>query len=499
LVPFLIYLVIICGLIYYNGLWNIFRDDVVTRKQFTIFFLLKALAIPAFYIVYTHVYGGLEKFDTGKFYNDASVINNYGRTNPEFFLRLLVGLQDDSEGSADYINCLVHTQNWDNGAVKDFLYNDNRVVIRVHAVLHFIAFNSYFAHALFSCLFSFIGIACLYLAFKDRFKGKEVLMLAIMCFLPALWFYTGALLKEGLTMFVLGCSALHVKKFADRRTLSGLAAIAILLFISVFLKPYILLFGTLCITAYFTLEKTNVRYKTVIFISAIIVAFLMANVLSLVARGRTLPDAVIAHQQRFADAARGGIFLLDDEKFVRLSYDTTQVEPVDGKPEHFTIRKNIPYTYWLLNALHDTLQQAGNTDTLTEYKLVYRIAESKSNIDPAIYSKGILSALATGFYYSLLHPLFYNAGTALRILASVENLLIIVSFVIFFIGMAWRRKGILLPFMFVFFALCVCLLTGLATPNSGAIFRYRAPAVIFILMAALYFLPLRNHTPGKTD
>jgi hypothetical protein len=40
------------------------------------------------------------------------------------------------------------------------------------------------------------------------------------------------------------------------------------------------------------------------------------------------------------------------------------------------------------------------------------------------------------------------------------------------------------------FALGLCLLIGLTTPNSGAIFRYRSPAVIFILLAALYYLPV---------
>jgi hypothetical protein len=442
--------------------------------------------------VYTRIYGGISDFDTGKFFHDAKVINEYGRAHPRFFLRLLLGLQDDAEGSADYVNCLVRTQNWDNGAVKDFLYNDNRVVIRLHSVLHFIAFNSWFVHALFSCFFSFLGITFLYKAFRDQFPGKEHALFIVMCFLPALWFYTGALLKEGIAMLLLGGAALQIRQLLNRISVAGVVRMAAIIFVSVFLKPYLLLYGSFCVACYFLLRKTRLIYKAAIFFAVMIFGMLLANALSGLILGRSLVNAVITHQQRFADASKGGLFLLGKEKFVRLNHDTAFVNRIPGTTDSFTIRKNVPFTYWMLSATHDTLWSSGNTDTVTRYKLLYQIAESKSNINPELYGHGPASMVITGLYYALLHPFFTNAGTALRLLASVENLFIIVSLLTVLAGFIISKKERLLPAVFIWFALCVCLLAGIATPNSGAIFRYRAPAVIFIVAAALYYLPLQK-------
>ena len=115
------------------------------------------MAIPVFYYVYQKLYGGLEKFDTGKFYNDIKVIHDFGLKDFGFYVRLLFGFQNDMPGSYDYEYCLMHTLNWDNDTMKDYLYNDNRILIRVHSIIQFIAFDSYAVQALFSCFFSFIG------------------------------------------------------------------------------------------------------------------------------------------------------------------------------------------------------------------------------------------------------------------------------------------------------------------------------------------------------
>ena len=493
---FIIYLLLFCALILSKRSGNIFTDNRITKPQFTIYFLLKALAVPVFYMVYTRIYGGISEFDTGKFYHDAKIINEYGRSHSLFYLRLLLGLQDDSEGSPDYLNCLVYTQNWDNGAVKDFLYNDNRLVIRLHSLLHFIAFNSWFAHALFSCFFSFLGITFLYRAFKDQFPEKEHLLLAVMCFLPALWFYTGALLKEGVTMLLLGSAALQIRLLTGKISTGGMLRMCVIVFISLFLKPYILLSGASCFACYFVLQKTRLRYQPAIFFCTMVAGIVLVNALAGMLAGRSLVSAVTMHQQRFADASKGGLFLLDKKKFVRLNHDTTLLKKVTAATDSFTIKKNVPYTYWLLSATHDTLRSPGNTDTVTRYKLLYQIAESKSNINPVLYGHGVTSMVLTGLYYALLHPFFINAGTGLRLHASVENLLIAISLMIIVTGFVISKKQRLLPAVFIFFALCVCLLAGIATPNSGAIFRYRAPAVIFILAAALYYLPWRTGKRG---
>jgi len=78
----------------------------------------------------------------------------------------------------------------------------------------------------------------------------------------------------------------------------------------------------------------------------------------------------------------------------------------------------------------------------------------------------------------------------LQLLASFENVMIAVCLLIIFAGLIKNRRNLFLPFVFLFFCISLCLLIGLTSPNSGAIFRYRSPAVIYLLFAALYYTDL---------
>jgi hypothetical protein len=476
-------------LIVYNGFFGLFRDPAISRKKFAFLFFLKTLAIPIFYLVYEKIYGGLEKFDSGKFYNDVKVISGVAKSDIGLYLRLLLGMQSDQKTSYDFI-MLADTVNWDNGVIKDYLYNDNRVLVRIHSLFHFISFNSYFVHALFNCFLSFVGITCLYKTFKEFFKGKETGVLVILCLFPALWFYTGALLKEGVTFFVLGCTLFLIKKIVENRHgLKDLLWLAPLLYVSCFLKPYILIFAIICFTAFFIIYRwRRIRYKTVVFFLVMITFTLGLNTVSLLVKHKSLYTAALTHQRIFSGVAKGGIFLYNKRTFLRLEYDTSLVVRVSGQPDRFRIKENAAYMYWRRAETQDTLYCAANKDTLSAYNLAYMIPVSRSNISQSVYLRHPLSVFAACLYVSLAYPLFIGAKTALLMLASFENLLILVSLIVIAAGLIRRKKENFLPLTFLFFALGICLLVGLTTPNSGAIFRYRSPAAVFILLAALYYL-----------
>ena len=482
-------------LIYRNNFFGLFKDDAVNSKTFTFLFLLKALAIPAFYFVYKKMYGGLEKFDAGKFYADATVLNDYAKADFFGYIKVLFGLQDESPGTVFFKDYLIHTNNWDNGRLKDFLYNDNRIVIRVHSIIHFIAFNSYHVHALFSCLLSFIGLTFLYKSIKQFFIGKELFVLLIICLLPALWFYTGAVLKEGLAIFVLGCMLYGIKKiFLKQHSLLSVFGFLFLIFISLLLKPYLLFFAAIYFTLFFLLTNAHkLKYKSLVMISVLGAVFFAVNSLSIILKKRSLLEAALNHQRVFADASQGGIFLLDSAKFVRLNFDSTLVKKVNKRPNYFTINKNVPFIYWEHSHQQDTLFNKANLDTLTEYKLVYQLPKSGSNISIDFSSANLFGISASCLYYSLLHPFFFNSKSMLQHLASLENLFIVFSLLICCVGFIQNKKDRFPALAFVLFALLLCLLIGITTPNSGAIFRYRSPAVIFILLAALYYLPVSKN------
>lgn len=485
---YILYLVLYLFLIYKTGVFGLAGKDPLSPRVFSIVFFYKALAVPVFYLVYKKAYGGVEGFDAGKFYHDAAVISDYASSDLSGYLKLLFGLQDELPGSALYDHCLINTYNWDNGNLPDFFYNDNRIVIRLHSLFHFIAFNSYFVHALFNCLLGFTGIIALYKSLRGWFEGKEIWLLLILCFFPTLWFYSGAVLKEGIALFVMGNTAWQLKKLSLRQsTFPGLVFLTALLTFSVLLKPYLLIPSVISFFLLFFIQQLPFKQKTILFFSSLLVLLVLVNGLTLLVKQKSLITIASDHQRLFADAAMGGIFLLDDTKFVRLEYDYKLVKKTEGKDSTYHIRSGVPFVYWEHSHQQDTLYTKYNTDTITAYKLVYDVPHSGSNIRHVNYGGNLLTAAGSYFYYSLFFPFFANAKGVLQWMASLENFAILISLILILWGLIRNKQPALPVVVWLSLALGLCLLIGATTPNSGAIFRYRSPVVVFILMSALYY------------
>jgi hypothetical protein len=484
-----LYLIVITGLLLHKRFFGLFRDNHLDKKTLAGFFLLKALAVPAFYLVYERYYGGLEFFDSGKFYHDVQVIHAYAFKNTMGFIRLMLGLQDEDPSSEIYRHCLANTLNWDNGT-KDFFYNDNRILIRLHVLLHFIAFRSWFVHALFSCFFSFAGLFMLYKSFRNCFKDREKWLFALLCFFPALWFYTGGFLKEGFTVFIMGCTVHAIRQALHFGISMRSLWLVPLLLLSFLLKPYLLLLSACCFGVFFLLNNKKPRYRPLIFLSVIALAVLLLNFATIALKGRSLGEAALKQQRVFSGMAKGGIFLAHEDIYLRLDYDSSLVKRINDSV--YTIREGVPYAYWEDTHHEDTLYNYGNTDTLTQYRLQFMTPQAGSNLQTRPYSDPVAMHILQAFYNSLFRPFFYNAKNAIAMVVSLENLLLSLSILICLFGFIRNKKDPFPPLVFLFFALSVCLLVGFTSPNTGAIFRYRAPAVIFILMSALYYLPARK-------
>ncbi|MGZ3898756.1 MAG: hypothetical protein ACXVNQ_00415 [Bacteroidia bacterium] len=451
-------------------------------------FILKILAVPAFYLFFKISYGGITKLDAGKFYADSVVMNNLAYLDFTEYLKMLFGLQDDSEGSWFFKTCIDTTNNWDNGPVKDFLYNDNRVVIRIHSLLHFIAFGSYFVHALFSCFLSFIGLTFIYKTFKEYFIGKESWLFMALCLFPTLWLYTGGLLKEGLTLFFLGLLLHCIKNVIQKKKVwRNILFLIFLVFISLHLKPYILFYGAVVFFLFFIIQQNKTRHKIVLFFSTLVLITIAINFVSVITKHRTLMEAAQKREKEFMDLSTGGIFLLDSVKFVRVPYDTNNVVRVKNKPGHYTIKQKVSFAYWEHTHQQDTLYCKSNEDTNTIYSVVYILPKAGSMVNILQGSSNLFVICLRALYYTTLHPFFVNAKGLIQQFASLENLLLCFCFVVVLVGLFTSPHAKFPGIVFLFFGLSLFILIGFTTPNSGAIMRYRTPGAIFILMSALYF------------
>ncbi len=491
-----IYLLIFAALVRYNGLFGIFDDNKITRPFFIICLFLKALAVPAFYFVYSKLYGGLEQFDSGKFYHDVQVINAYAWQDPLHFLKIIFGLQEESVHSEEFRECLAKTLYWDNGLTKEFRLNDNRMLIRIHALLHFLPFSSWWLHALFSCICSFLGLTFIYRSLQHFFPGKEKVVFLILCFFPSLWFFTGGFIKEGLAALILGIGLREVKQLAENGWSLRTLALVVVALLSFVLKPYLLLWSLFCFFLLFLISYKERKRGNLIFALCCLMFFAMLQISLYLWKSKGILDITNRHQQVFMGVARGGIFLSKGDYYLQLPYDTLQIKKV--RDSVYTIKKNVSYMYWDDANNNDTLYNRSNKDTLTQYDLVFMNPEAGSNLPVARYNEPVWKQILTALQNCLLRPFFGQPGGPFSMLASFENLLILISLVITVAGMILQRKPSLLPLCLICFALILCLLFGLTTPNTGAILRYRAPVMPFLLLAGLYYMPLRKRTKNNS-
>lgn len=488
MLAFSLYLLLLFFLIRYNAFFGLFKDESLHKKKLSTLFFLKALAVPAIYLLYSHFYGGIENFDSGVFYRDARELNRLALEHPTEYLKAMFGLQDDSTGSFFFEQYISKTNNWDNGRIRILFYNDNRVVIRLHSLIHFLAFDSYFVHALFSCFLSYIGLFWMYRSLRFYFKGQSVYLLLILCLFPALWLHTGALLKEGIAVFVMGglMYSLHQLVFV-RRSPGVVLSVLCCFYLSLLLKPYLLIYAFISFALFFSIEKLAPKRKLLSFVSALTLMLLCLDAGVRIKINKSLYEIASMRQAVFSDAAKGGIFLVDSLKFIRLEYDTSLVTELKDKKGYYRIKKNAAYMYWEHSHQQDTLVCKNNTDTSSVYELAYTMPESNSNLEYAKNKKGLVSEVFNGLYYTLAYPLFFNAGSTQQHLASFENLLLLTALFISLFGLIFSKRPAFPVIVFLCFALGECLLIAFTSPNTGAIVRYRSPAVVFILISALYY------------
>ncbi len=486
-----VYLLIILFFIYKNGLFGIFVDKSISPLQFTVFFVLKCLAIPVFYYIYQFYYGGIENYDAGNFLKDSKIINSIFYESPFEYIKLMFGLENDAENTELYSKFISHTNNWDEGRSWRLFFNDNRSLLRIHSLIHFISFNSYYVHALFSCLFGYIGIALMYRSLKHYFISKEIWLLGVFIFLPNLWLFSGALLKEPLVLLNVGLILFLTDRLFDQKyfLLRKLTYLLLIIFIIYYLKPQVSLTIFILYLLFKVVEVFNRKYKVIWYVGSVIVMVVLVNFSFLIFKDMSMFSFINKKQAEFYDVAKGGIFLKDSSKFVRLLYDHDLLINEKGVADVFRIKIGAPFYYWKDSNQKDTLFCASNTDTLTKYSLIYEVVPGRSGY--AISHINLNLADVGTFFESMFRALGfpYQFGSVMKSVVSLEGIFLTLCLLLSLIGSFFvRDKNIL--FFLLLSSVFLLILFGIATPNVGAIVRYRCIVSPFIVLSMLYCI---NH------
>lgn len=254
-----------------------FRIDPIPSFWNVVFFGIKVAASYSLYVVYTRIYSNREMSDIFKFFDDSEAFFRLAKVAPkDFFLNLLGWADDFNYGGkyADWMNNWLHPYG-------NRMYNDNRMMIRIHTLLRFFSGGNYHVHSVFFAFFSFMGLQFIAKSFAQFVQTNFRWMYASLFLFPSLLFWGSGCLKE--TIVILQLGVFTYAFFKINQQFKWKYGLAILLSILAILltKFYLLMVLIPCAVAYWIVcRNATVPIKTygmvvVVFaLSAVVLSFL---------------------------------------------------------------------------------------------------------------------------------------------------------------------------------------------------------------------------------
>lgn len=298
------------------------------------------------------------------------------------------------------------------------LYNDNQTVIRFNAFIRLFSFGCYNVHMVFMNFISFTGLTYILKVLQPFFKGKKYGLLCIVFLLPSVLLWTSGVLKEGILMFGIG----------------------------------MFVYYTFAVLKKFSVERTLL----------IVLSVLILLVTKFYVLFAMIPGALsLLFIRLFPKVNRWLVFGIVHVIIIAFFFNSSLISKYDLPG--ITSKKQ-----------HDFINMINNTENVG------------SRIDIPELSPGFFDFVKNSpvaVFNVMFRPLPGDVNSVIMIPAFLENLLI---WLIIFIAIFFRLKKIpeenipLILFCISFTAI-LFILVGLTTPVIGAIVRYKAPALPFLL------------------
>jgi len=309
-------------------------------------------------------------------------------------------------------------------------------------------------------------------------KNKNLVgsLFLISSLVPSFFFFTSFVLKESMMVLLMGIlvNVLYQWIINKNKSLIWLLVGFTGIIIAFFFRPAYLLPLIVTMSIFLWIIRTSHKYQKVVYLVYLMGVFVLLFGISKVVFDKSILDILQYRQERFLDASRGGIYLLNTRKFVRvpydwncLKYDSTQKIPL------VTIKKNVPLMYWYLTNLKDTIIEK-NKDTLEEYHILYSIEKANRTIyiSPLNANKSfwyniqsVMEALSVFFFQPK------EIKGLMDVVVWIENVGILCLMIIVLVNV-FKSPNLFHLWMFMFL-MGIIVIVAVSSPNIGAIVRYR--------------------------
>lgn len=433
-------------------------------------------------LVFTQYFGNGELYgDTRNFIHDGQVLSELASSDPLQFIQLLAGF--DSNNLELLNNELAETNIWSYGDNGDFI-NDNRLIIKINALINLISAGNLWTHSVFFSALSFAGTLLLFKAF-ERFTSRPTLLYYGLLVVPTISFWGGGITKECILLFSVGLffyAGFKLLKDIHWKTVTlFLIAIGLLAFnkphvgIALFFFSWIFVF----------LRAPHFR-KRQLFIAGLI-SVVLAVILSFTPNRINLVDRISFKQKDLINLGEGGVFFINDSAFCAFDYKDNANFTYYESTNRIIAHTATEGSYKLFG---DTLfQQFTIQPSLKQYEVYHIIPPSTSiiEVNRVDYSgTQLIKNIPQAFQNVLLRPYPWDPGDPSKILSFIENILLLGFFIWVFInrkpGFSQKQKITLTYLLFV--SLVLLLIIGWTTPILGAIVRYKMAPILLLFIGA---------------
>lgn len=406
--------------------WSFFSDSGITTKQLWLLFSIKLAIGFGLTWVYTVYYTNRLEADIFKYFDDSEVMYNALYSNPIDFFKMLFGYGNDNEYF--FNSYYLEMNNWDR-VYESSTYNDSRTIIRINAMLRVVSMGNFHIHTLFFTALSMVGFTAIFRSFQDFFSKKKGALIIIIFLIPSVIFWSSGALKESILICGMGVLIYSLKLLTEQKVNIKFLTLFILSFILLFfLKFYVLLALLPSVIGYFISAKFQIKHPLIIYSSIILV-------------------------------------------FGVLAFNSKEIPPYfDFVETMVTKQKNF-------------IRLAEVTEPGSRFEL--------TKLEPTFI--GIVSAVPEAIVNCFTRPLITKGNQLIFLPSIVENTLFLALIIISFFSGLKRKVKLTIEtknmFWFsVFFVLILFTIIGLTTPVSGALVRYKIPALPFLGIAILTFL-----------
>lgn len=406
--------------------WKFFSNSGITTIQLWSLFSCKLIIGFGLTWVYTAHYTNRLEADIFKYFDDSEIMYNALFAYPIDFFKMLFGYGNDNEYFLS--NYYVEMNNWDR-VYESSTYNDSRTIIRFNAIIRLFSGGNFHIHTLFFTALSMIGFTGIFKSFKDFFNNKKGALIIVVFLIPSVIFWSSGALKESILIFGMGILIYSLKQLTEQKINIKLLILFILSFILLFfIKFYVLVAMLPCLIGYFISVKFQMKHPLIVY-SSVVVFFSIS------------------------------------------AFNSKEIPP------HFD------FVETLVTKQKNFIRLAEVTESGSRFQL--------TKLEPTFL--GIATAMPEALVNCFIRPLITKGNQFIFLPSIIENTLLIVLICLSFFSRLKRKVKLTTEtknmFWFsVFFTLILFTIIGLTTPVSGALVRYKIPALPFLGIAILTFL-----------